>query len=194
MLRRRRRSVTEDELVQRGRADVQRLWEGLPSASSRDEASALHELAQLHDLLEASLQCGDASSAQRAAALVFDRLSAMPEDAYDDLGSSARSLAHYALAAAAVWERQFDKAGDQLVASAIPYDVGRSFGPRVAVANELLRKGRPEPVVAYLDAWAQHWKPRHIRRWVAAIQAGDQPTLVSPGDIPVANLGKQPSG
>ena len=56
-----------------------------------------------------------------------------------------------------------------------------SFGPGMALANDLLIKGERETVIAYLEACLKFWKSGEdrLKEWISAIKAGGTPQLRS---------------
>ena len=52
-----------------------------------------------------------------------------------------------------------------------------SFGPNMTLAKELLEKGEPEAVLAYLQSCGQFWKMgrESLQAWTAAIKGGGTP-------------------
>ena len=62
-------------------------------------------------------------------------------------------------------------------AQTAPDAVSSSYGPRLALAKELVARGEHEAVASYLRKRLESWKPSHYpaQQWVAALEAGQTP-------------------
>lgn len=155
-----------------------------PEAIARAEASrdALAEALRfvegpnrVQDLasgVEAAVLAGDRESAERWAAELF---TTPPE--WDEQGSRRR--AHQALGILALRDGDPSAASAQLaaMATAEPGRTGRSFGPQMLLARELLLLGHRQPVLDFLDVIALHWSAGQCTAWQAEIAAGQIPNF-----------------
>jgi hypothetical protein len=58
-----------------------------------------------------------------------------------------------------------------------------SFGPYMNLANELLKRGERDTVIAYLEECLTFWTSgeEQLKSWIATLRAGGTPTLRSFG-------------
>ena len=54
-----------------------------------------------------------------------------------------------------------------------------TFGPELDLANELLKAGRSEAVIAYLNGIRQFWEgnEKRVDKWLLKIEKGEKPHL-----------------
>src|SRR5262249_2765955 len=52
-----------------------------------------------------------------------------------------------------------------------------SFGPNMYLAQELLKKGRKEAVIKYLNLCKKFWNRPELSRWIDDVEAGKSPAF-----------------
>ncbi len=52
-----------------------------------------------------------------------------------------------------------------------------SFGPKFNLANKLLKKGKEQAVIEFLNACSKYWKKELCQKWIKEIKAGKTPKL-----------------
>lgn len=94
--------------------------------------------------------------------------------AHQAIGHAELALGHIELAEHHLLE--------SLSFSSAPGEV-RSFGPSMALAQQLLALGRTDAVIRYLEACDRFWNKEVLGGWIREISSGGMPTLRTPGDI-----------
>jgi len=127
------------------------------------------------DLAMTAFDAGEYDKARRYAADLLQRGQNKEGYSYNPGGDLHR--AHLILGRLAL--RDGDTAGAEahLLAMGRVSDspVLASFGPNMRLAQELLKVGKREVVLAYFDECARFWKDKHLAVWKAQVQEGKTP-------------------
>jgi len=160
---------------ERSRALLETAHDDLLAALALDPPAAAR-VPLLGEAAGVALRLGRLDEAESLARRQLDGASALAGTwSYGNVLHASRST----LGEVALRRGDLDRAGDWLLAAADVPSTPQlaSFGPRMALAEELLRRGRSEPVLRYLKACAVFWKSDRGRldRWAAEIRAGRIP-------------------
>lgn len=159
------------ELLEEGH----RQWEQIPPA---DELVAL--MGRAHHqayLMEASLLAGDLEGASEFANGVINLEEEISARWPRHDSSFAIHSAHIILGHVALQTRDLEGAQRRLLAAAQVSGrdpVLRTYGPDLALAQELLEQGFPDTVVEYLSAWRKGWRVGRelLDWWIGQIREG----------------------
>jgi tRNA A-37 threonylcarbamoyl transferase component Bud32 len=146
------------------------------TAALEQTTDRMQRLLILPEAGEAARLAGDDEMARRYATELLELVPLLGRfPSGEATHESHRILGHLALKAGNI-EAAKDhllKAGQTAGSPAL-----NSFGPRLTLANELLRKGEREAVIEYLRSCSRFWKrPKSIEDWIVLIQAGKVPEL-----------------
>ncbi len=160
-------------------ADDSRLWARKALAEYEAAAEVSTNKTLQHstsaDLAMTAFDAGEYDKARRYAADLLQRGQNKEGYSYNPGGDLHR--AHLILGRLAL--RDGDTAGAEahLLAMGRVSDspVLASFGPNMRLAQELLKVGKREVVLAYFDECARFWKDKHLAVWKAQVQEGKTP-------------------
>jgi hypothetical protein len=133
----------------------------------------------LGDTAKAAFEAGDMTKAEAYASQLLRQAPLYRQDW--NYGNAIHE-AHTVLGKIALQAGDTKKAAEELIESGKTPGSPQlnSFGPSMSLAKALLKAGEREAVLEYLRLCKNFWKQETLDRWIAAIEAGGEPS--DPGD------------